>query len=170
MERLETSLTKLFKCSSCLETLSKITIQHFCKRHYAKLLHRGTSRDVLVTSHGQVTTEANQLRRMTMQVTSAGVARAQLQVCALWRESWFISSLSYPNVSFTQCTVLCTEVTFHNDLVACAHKSRTRMSRSHAQPWQRGISHLLGVKTTGVIQCKQNGRVPHANSIKLQIQ
>ena len=54
----------------------------------------------------------------------------------------YIPSLSYPNVSFTQRTVLCTEVTFHNDLVACAHKSRTRTSRSHAQPWQRGISHV----------------------------
>ena len=64
----------------------------------------------------------------------------------------YISSLSYPNVSFTQRTVLCTEVTFHNDLVACAHKSRPRTSRSHAQPWQRGMSHLLGVKTTGVTQ------------------
>ena len=85
----------------------------------------------------------------------AGLARARLQVCAFWRESWFRSSLSYPNVSFTQRTVLCTDVTLHDDLVACAHKSRTRMSRSHAQPWQRGISHLLGVKTTGVTQCKQ---------------
>ena len=90
-----------------------------------------------------------------MWVASAGLPRARLQVCALWRESWFISSLSYPNVNFTQHTVLCTEMTFHEDLVACAHKSRTRTSRSHAQPWQRGISHLSGVKTTGVTQCKQ---------------
>ena len=79
----------------------------------------------------------------------AGLACTRLQVCAYWRESWFRSSLSYPNVSFTQRTVLCTDVMLHDDLVACAHKSRTRMSRSHAQPWQRGISHLLGVKTTG---------------------
>ena len=90
----------------------------------------------------------------------AGLARAWLQVCALWRESWFRCSLSYLNVSFTQHTVLCTDVTFHDDLVACAQKSRTCMSRSHAQPWQRGIVHLLGVKTTGVTQCKQNGHVP----------
>ena len=69
-----------------------------------------------MTNRGQVTTEANGLRRMTMQVTSAGLARAWLQVCALWRESWLISSLSYPNVSFTQRTVLCTEVTFNDDL------------------------------------------------------
>ena len=54
----------------------------------------------------------------------------------------YISSLSYPNVNFTQHTVLCTEVTFHDDLVACAHKSRLRTSRSHAQPWQRGILQL----------------------------
>ena len=92
-----------------------------------------------------------------------GLVHAQLQVCALWRKSWFRSSLSYPNVSFTQRTVLCTDVTFHDDLVACAHKSHTCTSRSHAQPWQRGISHPLGVKTTGVTQCKQNGHVPHAN-------
>ena len=41
-------------------------------------------------------------------------------------------------------------VTLHDDLVTCAHcvKSCTRTSRSHAQPWQRGISHLLGVQTT----------------------
>ena len=31
------------------------------------------------------------------------------------------------------------------------------------QPWQRGISHLCGVKTTGVTQCKQNRQAPHAN-------
>ena len=31
MERLETSLTRLFKCSSCLETLSKITTRRFCQ-------------------------------------------------------------------------------------------------------------------------------------------
>ena len=78
-----------------------------------------------------------------------------------------ISSLSYLNVSFTQRTVLCTEVTFHDDLVACVHKSRTRTSRSHAQPWQRGNSHLLGVETTGVTQCKQNRRVPHALAAQL---
>ena len=126
-------------------------------------MHRGKSCDVLVTNHEQVATEANRLRRMTMQVTSAGLARVWLQICALWRESWFISSLSYPNVSFTQHTVLCTEVTFHDDLVACAHKSHTGTSRSHAQPWQRGMSHLLGVKTTGVTQCKQNRHVPHVN-------
>ena len=162
MERLETSLTKLFKCSSCLETLSKITTQHFSKSTTAELLHRGTSRDVLVTNRGQVTTEANRLHRMTMQVTSAELTRARLQVCALWKESWFRSSLSYLNVSFTQRTILCTEVTFHDDLVACAHKSRMRTSRSHAQPWQRGISHLLDVKTTGITQCKQSCHVPHA--------
>ena len=93
---------------------------------------------------------------MTMQVTSAGLTCARLQVFALWRESWFISSLSYPNVNFTQHTVLCTEVTFHDDLVAVrTSHARTRMSRSHAQPWQRGISQLLGVKTTGITQCKQ---------------
>ena len=125
MERLETSLTKLCKCSSCLKILLKITTQRFCKCTTASLFHRGTSRDVLVTNRGQVTTEANRLRRMTMQVTSAGLACARLHVCALWRESWVISSLSYPNVSFTQCTVLCTEVTFHNNLVACVHKSCT---------------------------------------------
>ena len=28
--------------------------------------------------------------------------------------------------------------------------------------WQRGISHLLGIKTAGVTQCKQNGHVTHA--------
>ena len=44
---------------------------------------------------------------------------------AIWlprkSESWFRSSLSYPNVSFTQRTVLCTDVTLHDDLVAlCA--------------------------------------------------
>ena len=128
----------------------------------ASLLHRGTSRDVLVTNRGHVTTEANRLRRMTMQVTSAGLARARLQVCAFWRESWFISSLSYPNVSFTQRTVLCTEVAFYDNLVAFAHKSRTRTSRPHAQLWHHGISHLLGVKTTRVTQCNQNGHVPHA--------
>ena len=48
-----------------------------------------------------------------------GLALARLQVCALWRESWFRSSLSYPKVSFTQRTVLCTDVTFHDNLVAC---------------------------------------------------
>ena len=106
--------------------------------------------------------EANRLRRMTMQVTSTGLARARLQVCALRRESWlYIFSVLHLNMSFTQWTVLCTEVTFHDDLVAYAHKSRKRTSRSHAQPWQRGISHLLGVKTT---QCKQNGHVPHVNT------
>ena len=57
------------------------------------------------------------------------------------------------------------KVTFPDDLVACVHKSRMRTSRSHAQPWQHGISHLRGVKTTGVTQCKQNGLVPHANGI-----
>ena len=41
------------------------------------------------------------------------------------------------------------------------HKSHNRTSRSHVQPWQRGSSHLSGVKTT---QCKQNGHVPHANT------
>ena len=102
---------------------------------------------------------------MMMQVTSAVLARTRLQVCALWRESWLRSSLSYPNMSFTQRTVLCTEVTFHDDLVACAHKSRTHMSRSHAQTWQRGISHLLGVKTTGVKQCEQNCHVPHVGCL-----
>ena len=70
-------------------------------------------------------------------------------------------------MSFTHRTVLRTEVTFHDDLVACAHKSRTWTSRSHAQQWQRGISHLRGVKTTGVTQCKQNGHVPHAIVTKL---
>ena len=70
------------------------------------------------------------------------------------------------NVSFTQRTVLCMEVTFHDNLVACAHKSHTRTSRSHAQPWQRGISHLRGVKTTGVTQCKQNGHVPHVLALE----
>ena len=114
------------------------------------------------------------LRRMMMQMTLAGLARVRLQVCALWKECWFRSSLSYPNVSFTQRTVLCTDVTFPDDLVACVHKScthtsrshaqpwqRTHTSRSHAQPWQSEISHLLGVKTEGVTQCKQNRHVPH---------
>ena len=121
-----------------------------------------------MTNRRQITTKANRLCRMTTLVTSAGLAHARLQECALWRESWFISSLSYPNVSFTQRSDLCTEVTFHDDLVACAHKSHMRTSRSHAQPWQRRISHLLGVKTTGVTQCKQNGHVEFAQE-KLRV-
>ena len=56
------------------------------------------------------------------------------------------------------------EVTLQDDLVAWAHKSCMRTSRSHVQPWQRGISQLLGVKTTGVTQYKQNGHVPNAYS------
>ena len=111
-----------------------------------------------MTNRGQVTTEVNRRRRMTMQVMSAGLTHAQLQVCALWKESWFRSSLSSPNVSFTQHTVLCMEVTFHDDLVACVHKSCTRMMHNHGN---MGISHLLGVKTTGVTQCTQNCHVPH---------
>ena len=130
MERLETSLTKLFKCSSCLETLTKITTQRFCKSTTVWLLHRGISRDVLVTNRGQVTTEANRLRRMTMQVTSVGLTRMQLQVCALWRES-FISSLSYPTMSSTHRTVLYTEVTFHDDLVAPVRTSHARARADH---------------------------------------
>ena len=117
-----------------------------------------------MTNRGEVTTDANRLCRITMQVTSAELVRVRLQVCAYWRESWFRSSLSYLNMSFTQHTVLYTDVTFPDDLVACVHKSRTHMSRSHAQPWQRGISHLLGVKVAGVTQCKQNGHVAYAVS------
>ena len=71
-------------------------------------------------------------------------------------------------MKFTQRTVLRTEVMFHDDMVAYAHKSRTRTSRSHAQLWQRGISHLRGVKTTGVTQCKQNEHVPHAQITDFQ--
>ena len=97
----------------------------------ASLLHRGTSCDVLVTNRGHVTTEANRLRRMMIQVTPAGLARARLQVCAFWRESWFISSLSYPNVSFTQRTVLCMEVTFYDNLVAFGSTSHTRARADH---------------------------------------
>ena len=89
-----------------------------------------------------------------------GLARAWLQACALWRES----SLSYPNVSFTQRIVLCTDVTFPDDLVACVHKSRMHTSRSHAQPRECGLSHPLGIKTAGVRQCKQNGHVPHVGA------
>ena len=78
---------------------------------------------------------------MTIQVTSAGLTRARLQVCALWRESWFRSS--------------------HRRALSCVRKwhfmtiwwpvrtSHTRTNRSHAQPWQRGMSHLLGVKPQG---------------------
>ena len=48
------------------------------------------------------------------------------------------------------------EVTVHDDLVAWAHKSHMRMSRSHVQQWQQGISHHLGGKTTGFTHYKQN--------------
>ena len=43
----------------------------------------------------------------------------------------------------------------HGNFMACAHKSCMHTSRSHAQLWQRGITHLLGVKTTGVTQCNK---------------
>ena len=56
--------------------------------HYGLASAQRQSRDVLVTNREQVTTEANRLRRLTTQVTSAGLARVRLQVCALWRESW----------------------------------------------------------------------------------
>ena len=157
-------------CSSCLETLSKNTTQRFCKCITAKLLHRGTSHDILVTNRGQVRMEANRLHKMTMQVTSwQGLPARGCKYVHFGGNLAFRSYLSYPNVSFAQCTVLCTDVTFPDDLVAFAHKSHMRMSRLHAQPWQHGILHLLGVKTAGVTHCKQNGYISHAQKMTISI-
>ena len=81
--------------------------------------------------------EANRLRRLTTPVTSAGLARTQFQVCALWRESWLY-------------------------IFSILSKHEFHTARCLVYGRQRGNSHLLGVKTTGVTQCKQNGHVPHA--------
>ena len=131
---------------------------------------RGTSHDILVTNRGQVRTEANRLRKMTMQVTSwQGLPARDCKYVHFGGNLGFRSYLSYPNVSFAQCTVLCTDVTFPDDLVAFAHKSHMHMSRLHAQPWQHGILHWLGVKTAGVTHCKQNGYVSHAQKMTISI-
>ena len=76
-----------------------------------KIIKRKT-RDVLVTNCEQVTMEANQLRRMMPPVTSAGRARARLQVCALWREFWLyiFSILSEREFHTAHCLVYGSDV------------------------------------------------------------
>ena len=90
--------------------------------------------------------EVNRLRRMTMQVTSAGLACTRLQVSAIWRESWLyiFSILSEREFHIAHCLVygsdvsrrfggLCAQVKHAHEQITCTTMDRPNQGQSHQE-------------------------------------